>query len=182
MAEEGNTRSHEPPDADPDAAWREAVDSARADIEADLRADAHEMFVAEAARIRLADRPGPGRVFLRCGHVLSGDILTSGGVDDAVVVAAAAGGRWLVPRAAVVRATGLGAGLRDEAVSSVARTLPSVLREAWAAGDSLLLLLCDGTRLAGHVTLVGADHLDASVDGERITVPYSAIDACRLDP
>jgi hypothetical protein len=165
-----------------DDLWLEALAGVQAELDAQLRGDAYELFVAESARCRLADRTGPARVRLRCGRVFDGEI---GGqdlesIDGHLWLIEATGRRLLIRSTAVLTITGARPGLRDEAEATVAASLGSWLRDAWSLDDRLLALLCDGSWAGDRLVHVGADHVDVSNAPNAptvTTVPWAAVQA-----
>ena len=160
------------------ALWQEAAARVQSWLDADLRAEAYEVFVAEAARCRLIDRVGAARVALRCGVVLEGDLAPDS--DDAVaehlVLRGAGDVTRLVPVSAVVSVRGSRPGLRPEG-DGTARSLTSWLREAWSADDPVRLIDSSGTQVVGSIGFVGADHVEIA-DGEvRLVVPLASVEA-----
>lgn len=156
--------------------WHEAAAGVQSSIDADLRGDAYEVFVAEAARCRLVDRVGRARISLRCGATLEGDLVPQG--EGAVVdhlVLRADDGDLLVPAMAIVSMTGSRPALRIEGVRS--RTLGSWLREAWAADERVRLLGPSGRWVAGLVDLVGAEHVELDLDGVLTVMSCASVDA-----
>jgi hypothetical protein len=158
--------------------WQEAAAGVQSWLDADLRADAYEVFVAEAARCRLVDRVGDARVTLGCGVVIQGELAPDAGeaVDEHLVLHGAGGVVRLVPVSAVVSVRGSRAGLRAEG-DRVPRSLTSWLREAWSAEEPLRLLDGSGRWTVGRLCFVGADHIELD-DGEDPTVvPLTTVEA-----
>lgn len=144
----------------------------------DLRADAFDLFMAEAARVRLVDRCGPARVVLRCGLTVSGELVPPIGQEVSGTLDLLAGGRRvLVAAGAVVALVGAPAGLRDESGSRRPRTLAAWLRDCWSAGTRVSALLPDGTWAEGEVVLVAADHVELARNKERWIVPFVSAEA-----
>lgn len=156
--------------------WHEAAAGVQSSIDADLRDDAYEVFVAEASRCRMVDRVGRARLLLRCGATLEGDLvpLDEGAVDDHLLLRTHEGD-LLVPAAAIVSMTGSRPALRDEGAGC--RTRASWLREAWSAGELVRVLGCTGRWVAGRVELVGADHVELDLDGALTVVSLASVDA-----
>lgn len=165
-------------------AWLEAVSRVRADIAAEVRDEAFELFVVEAARSRLVDRRGHGRLHLRCGETLEGDLGAGGraGVDgeDAVEgqvrLVDSTGRSWLVPVSSVVTLVGTRPVVRPEGTSAGV-SLGSWLRETWTLGIPVHVVTMHGQRLRGHLAQIGADHVDLRADGSVVTVAIGAVDA-----
>ena len=147
-----------------------------------LRADAYDLFMAEAARVRLLERAGQARVILRSGVVLSGQLRTA---DDESVLGLLDlltddGRRLRVSSDAVTALVGASAALRDESGTRRATTLTTRLRETWAAGSRIRTLLRDAGWIEGVIVLVAADHVELLADGERWVIPFGAVDAWDL--
>lgn len=164
-----------PPVPDPFAAL-----PARSD--ADVRADAFELFMAEAARVRMTERTGPARVELRSGAVIVGALVPpdADAVERHLLVVDRAGRRLLVFVDAVTALVGASAALRDESSARPVRTLASRLRECWTSGSRLRVMMRDGRWIDGAIALVAADHVELIVSGERWVVPFRAAEAWDL--
>lgn len=157
-------------------AWLETVAELQSGMDAEVRAEARELFEAEAARTRLQDRRGRGVMRLRCGVALSGVLGDADGPDGTVSLRTADGALVVVVQSAVVTLVGAPAGLRDEEAHSRG-TVGAHFRAWWAAGGPLRLLLTDGRWLAGVVAFVGADHLELQAGDEPVVVPFGALEA-----
>lgn len=157
-------------------------DELRADADAEVREDAFELFMAEAARMRLTERAGDARVALRSGAVLTGELSAPGAdaVGRHLHLVDSAGRSVLVSVDAVTAIIGASAALREESTGHLARSLASRLRECWAAGSRLRVLLCDGRWIEGGIVLVASDHLELIVGGDRWVVPFAASEAWDL--
>lgn len=151
----------------------------QAEEDADLRAEAREVFLAEAARCRLADRHGSGRVLLRCGVGLDGAWCPHERVAGFVSVDGADGRRYLLTADAIVLVVGTQSALRDE--SSVRETtIGQWLREAWSDGHPLRALDASGSWHAGAIAFVGADHAVIDTDSGPVLLPTGSVEAwCR---
>lgn len=166
--------------------WWETVGGLLADMDADLRADAYEVFLAEAARSRLTDRQGEARLRVRSGETIVGTLVTDedSRVEGHLVVRSPGGRESLVPEAAVVSLVGSRPGLRADDVSGRRTTVPSRLtsrlREAWLAGGRVRVLVRDGRWLDGEVVCVGADFADIACDGSVATVPLRSADVWQV--
>ena len=164
-----------------DDPWLEAVAAVRAELDGETRDDAVEVFLAEAARCRLVDRRGPTRVTLRCGTVLSGELV---GSDESIAgvldLRDACGQRVLIPAAAVLRMVGTQAGLRPESGAPRERSLMSVLRECWSAGDRLRALASDGCWIDGTVRSVASDHVVMASGADVVVLPLDAVEAWQV--
>lgn len=155
----------------------------RPDLDGQVRADAYELFMAEAARMRLVERSGPARVILRSGVALSGQLVPPDGpnaVHGLIDLLARDGRRLRVPAEAVVALVGASAALRDEGSSGPPRSIASLLREIWATRGRARTLLRDAGWIEGAIVLVGADHVELESAGERWVVPFAAVDVWDL--
>jgi hypothetical protein len=166
---------------DGEGLWLEAAARLQADLDDDVRSQARELFVAEASRTRLQDLGGSVRVTLRSGTVVAGSLMARFGPDATMAVMKADGRILHVVCASVVVMTGAPVGMRDEQESRVL-TLAACLRESWAAGDAVRVLLCDGRWVAGTVAFVGADHLELGGDDDHATIPFTALEAWQIAP
>ena len=160
--------------------WQEAVAGVQASLDADLRDEAHEVFVAEAARCRIVDRVGRARVSLRCGITLEGELApdSDDALEDHLVMTDEAGVSLLVPVAAIATMTGSRPALRSEGRGRT-RSLASWLRELWSTDEPVHLVDGSGRWAAGRLTYVGADHVEL-VSGESArVVPLASVEAWR---
>lgn len=162
-----------------DEVWLEALATVAAEADAELRADAAEVFAAEAARIRLGDVRGPVRITLRSGRSVTGTVETAEPVDGHLVLASAdppagASHQLLVPVGAVVILDGSRIDLRVEAPGERARSIGSWLRDQWSEGGVLRVLDRTGALHVGPVALVGADHVRLAPSR---CIPFRAVDA-----
>lgn len=144
--------------------------------DADLRAEAREVFLAEAARCRLADRHGAGRVLLRCGVGLEGAWTAEEPVAGYVCMLGPEGRRHVVAVDAIVLVVGTQSALRVE-TSSRETTLGQWLREAWADGDVVRALDASGCTHAGPVGFVGADHVVIDTESGPVVLPTGTVQA-----
>lgn len=165
---------------DPLRLWDEAEARVQADVDADLVDEAYEVFLAEAGRLRLADRRGSVRLHLRSGGRVDGTL------DDVRVLAHVGvitprGGLVLVPTRAIVVLEGSWRGLRMESApdSGGDVTLASWLREAWREGILLRVTCCDGLTRVGVLRWVGADHVELHGDdpSQAWVLPYDSVEA-----
>jgi hypothetical protein len=161
-----------------DRLWLEAAAGVQSSMDADLRDEAYEVFVAEAARCRLVDRAGPAQVSLRCGITLEGELApqSDDAVEEHLVLLGADGCSRLIRVDAVVRLTGSRPGLRAEGECG-SRSLTSWLREAWSADDPIRLLDGAGRWSVGRVEYVGADHVEIADGQVRMVVPVLGVEA-----
>ena len=161
-----------------DRVWLEAAAAVSAHRDAELRADAAEVFASEAARIRLVDLHGPLAIRVRCGQVLRGQRDDQEPVDGHLSLRPDPGTSprqiLLVPSRAVISIEGSVMDLRPELDADRGRSLASWLRERWQDGEVLRILDRSGLVHAGPVEAVGADHV-------RLTssqcIAYDAVDA-----
>ncbi len=158
--------------------WRELAAALAAERDADMRDEAYEVFVAEAARLRLVDRTGPVSLLLRCGHVIDGalDGSSSPRIVDHLTVRELGGRILHVSSAAIVTATGSHPGLRRE-YEVPGRTLTGWLRDAWQADAWVAALTCDRRWVCGRPLRVGADHVDLAQHGQVVTIALAAVEA-----
>ncbi len=135
--------------------WWETVSGLQADMDAELREDAFDIFVVESARGRLVDRHGPVQVLLRSGSTVAG--VTVPGDDSRLeghlVLRTDRGREALLPVAAIVTMLGSRPGLRSGDEPGPARTpTPGItrrLRQAWRAGERVRVLTCQGRWIGG---------------------------------
>lgn len=164
-----------------DDLWLEAAAAIHAEADADLRADAAEVFAAEAARTHLVDLRGSLRIQLRSGAVVRGRASAGSERIDghlSLTDAAASGGGaaepvLLVPVEAVVVIDDSESALPSESPSRP-RSLGSWLRDRWSQGEVVRILDRCGATHVGVVTFVGADHV--RLDSMR-RIAYRAVDA-----
>ena len=164
-----------------DDMWLEVAAGVQSDVDADLRAEAFEVFVAEAARTRLADRTGDLCVRVRSGATFRGEApqaAVAPRVDGHLALITSDQRAMLVAVSAVVTMTGARGGLRDEV--GHARSLASVLRDSWSAGDRVRALCSDGRWLSGRLAMVAADHADLHEAHGVTTVAYAGVEAWEL--
>lgn len=180
-------RAGRPGDArqvDPQRLWAEAEAIVQADADADLVDEAYEVFLAEAARLRLVDRRGAVRLQLRCGRHVEGSLLDDLRVGAHLGVSTPSGGVVLVATQAIAVLEGSSQGLRAECASDAASdvTLTSWLREAWRQGVLLRVTCGDGLVRVGVLRWVGADHAEfLGADGVHAwVVPYASAEAWAL--
>jgi hypothetical protein len=159
-----------------DELWLAAAAGLQSELDADLRDEAYEVFVVEAARSRLQDRVGPARLSLRCGLALEGQLGAEDVIGGHLRLRDHVGRHLVVPVAAVVTVSGTRPGLRPEGHE---RTLTSWLREAWSSGDPVSVLACSGQWIAGRLTRVGGDHVDLDLGEAELTVAIAAVEAWR---
>ena len=160
--------------------WQEAAAGVQSSLDAELRDEAHEVFVAEAARCRMADRVGRARVSLRCGVTLDGELApdSDDAIEDHLVMTDEAGVSLLVPVAAIAAMTGSRPALRPEGQGRT-RSLASWLRELWSTDEPIRLVDGSGRWVVGRLRYVGADHVEV-VSGESArVVPLVSVEAWR---
>lgn len=169
---------------DPLRLWAEAEAIVQAEADADLVDEAYEVFLAEAARLRLADRRGAVRLQLRCGLPVEGALVDDLRVRGHLSVTTASGGVVLVATHAIAVLEGSSRGLRVECAPDAASdlTLTSWLREAWRAGALVRVTCGDGLVRVGVLRWVGADHAELfGADGvHEWVVPYDSVEAWAL--
>lgn len=143
----------------------------------DTGAEAIELFMAEATRVRLSERSGVSRLGLRSGVVVAGELLpaTEDRVDGLLVVCSE-GRHLLVAIEAVTSIAGASTVLRDEKSLRAAQTLASRLRDCWTSGARLRVLLRNGRWLDGVILLVAADHVEVVVADENWIIPFTSVD------
>jgi hypothetical protein len=161
---------------DADRLLIEAAAAIQADADADVRAEAYEVFVAEASRCRLVDRAGPVRLRLTCGVTLQGTLDPASSVSGLLSVREPVGRHVLVDPEAVAHMVGSHAVLRDED-RPPEQTLGRWLREAWADGDPVRALDCGGEWHGGPVIFVGADHVGLAAQTGPIVLPWCSVQA-----
>jgi 3',5'-cyclic AMP phosphodiesterase CpdA len=167
---------------DGEGMWLEAAAGLQSELDADVRTEAFEVFVAEAARVRIEDRRGPARLVVRSGVVLTGDLADAG--QDALAglleLLLDSGRRLLVPIDALVTMTGAPVRLQVDEPAGIRPTLASRLREAWQLGEQVRVLLSDGRWLSGPIVLVGSDHVELGAGLQSAIIPFGAVDAWQL--
>ena len=171
-----------PAGSDPTAAdreWQDALAIVEREFDDGVLEEAHEVYLAEAARIRLRDRRGHLRLVLRCGADLAGDIGRDDPIADHLVIVGA-GRTHVIAERAITMVTGSQVHLRgDEPAASIPseRSLASWLREVWIEGCRVEVVTASGSRRTGSVTFVGADHVELSgSDSEPVVLPFTAVD------
>lgn len=178
---EGADESGDARQVDPVRLWAEAESIVQAEADADLVDEAYEVFLIEAARLRLVDRCGAVRLQLRCGIPVEGHLSKDRRVRAHLGLTTTSGVVVLVPVHAIAVLEGSSRGLRPEGASDEASevTLTSRLREAWRAGAVLRVTCGDGIVRVGVLRWVGADHVELlSASGEDTwVVPYDSVEA-----
>ena len=164
-----------PPGTPGEQLWHEAAAGVQASVDADLREEAYEVFVAEAARCRLVDRVGAARVTLRCGVTLEGVLAPdcADALDGHLALRRADAGVLHVAVSAVLQVTGSSPALRVEE-GRLPRSLASWLRECWSAGAVIRLIDGSGRQVAGRLAYVGADHVEVADGAGRTVVPVQS--------
>lgn len=175
---------------DADREWQDALAIVERDLDEEALEEAHEVYLAEAARIRLRDRRGHLRLVLRCGAEVVGDV----GSDDPIaghLLIVEAGRTHVIAEWAITMVTGSQVRLRIDEETSVdggvrsaltrmkpaERSLTSWLREVWIEGRRVEAMTASGSLRAGSVTFVGADHVELSgSDSEPVVLPLAAVD------
>lgn len=161
---------------DADRLLSDAAALVQAEHDADLRAEAREVFAVEAARCRLADRVGQGRVLLRCGVRLAGAWQPGDRIAGFIAMRDGDGRGYLVAEDAVVLVTGTQSALRDESACPET-TLGHWLRQAWDDGEPVRALDALGDWHAGPVSFVGADHVVIDTDAGPAVLPAGTVQA-----
>lgn len=165
--------------------WFEAIAGLQAEVDAELREDAYEVFIAEAARGRMVDRVGDARVVVRSGERLDGTLITDPDVriEDHLVLQAN-GRELLVPLGAAVTITGSRPGLRPDVEpdrrQAITPRLTMRLRESWQSGERVRVLTRVGQWVGGVIVHVGADHVDIDDGTSIVTVLLRSADAWAL--
>ncbi len=175
---------------DVDRLWSEAAAAVQGDLDAYVVEEAHEVFLAEAARTRLLDRRGTARIALRGGGEVRGVIVEEPHVLGHVALRDPDGTTSLVALDAIGFLTGSEVRLRPEtgasatasAVGDAGCTLASWLREEWQRGSVLHVLDRSGSRWAGRATFVGADHAELDCPTGLVVLPYAAVDCWSTPP
>lgn len=150
--------------------------------DADTHADAVELFMVEATRVRLSERSGASRLALRSGVLVVGNLVatTEDRVDGHLLVIGPDGRRLLVATAGVAWIAGASTVLRDEGSGPAGQTLASRLRECWSSGARLRALLRDGRWLDASIALVAADHVELISAEEDWVIPFASVDVWDL--
>lgn len=178
---DGTNESGDARQVDPVRLWAEAESIVQAEADADLVDEAYEVFLAEAARLRLVDRRGAVRIQLRSGIHIEGDLSDDVRVQAHLGVTTMSGGFVLVATRAMAVLEGSSRGLRCEGASDEEgeATLTAWLREAWRAGALLRVTCGDGIVRMGVLRWVGADHAEfVGADGDHAwVVPYDSVEA-----
>ena len=164
-----------------DDMWLDATAGVQSEVDSNLRAEAFEIYVAEAARCRLDDRSGDVCVTLRSGALIKGAALGARAVprvEGMIVLAEAHRGTVLVAASAVMSMTGATGSMRDEGAPT--RSLASVLRDSWGAGDTVRALGADGQWRSGRLAMVAADHVDLEGAGGVTTLAVPGVEVWEL--
>lgn len=145
-------------------------------LDADVRAEALDIALAEMSQLGLADRL---RAHATVELLTRGGVRASGAIEHVgadFVLLAGRGRQLLVPLGSVVTCR-LGArAVQDTSVCARLR-LGYALRQLAAAGERVRVGLPGGEGVSGLIVRVGADHLDIDEGGRQITVASAAIDA-----
>lgn len=171
-----------PSTMDPDRLWGEAMAAVQRDLDGDAMEEAHEVYVAEAGRIRLRDRRGAARMRLRGGREVMAVLAEDQGITDWLLAVDEGGATLAVSERAIVWMLGSSCGLRaerDDAARSPVpseRSLSSWLRDVWREGLLIRAGLVDGEQVTGTLTLVGADHVEVQTPDGSMTLPFAAVD------
>jgi len=171
--------------------WRRLFEDleAQADAahEAELTAEVAERSRREAALVHLRDRLTAGigtqaTVHLPCAQRISGQLVDTG--VDWLLLDEPGAGEALVPLAAVLGVTGVGAATAVPDDSAVGRRLDLrwALRGLARSRTGVRLVLVDGSVLAGTLDRVGADHVDLAEHGRDEPRRAAAVRQVRLVP
>jgi small nuclear ribonucleoprotein (snRNP)-like protein len=171
--------------------WRRLFDDleAQADAahEAELAAEVADRSRREAALVHLGDRLAAAvgatvTVHLTGGTRIAG-VLVDTGVDWLLLEQAGAG-EALVPLAALLGVTGVGAATAAPDESAVGRRLDLrwALRGLTRSRTQVRLVLADGSVLPGTLDRVGADHVDLAEHGQDEPRRAGAVRQVRLVP
>jgi len=154
--------------------WRRLFDDleaqAEAADEAELSAEVAERSRREAALVHLVDRLTAAVGAQATVHLIGAGrvqgLLVDAGVDWLLVEEPGAG-EVLVPHAAVLGVTGVGAATAAPDGSAVGRRLDLrwALRGLVRSRTAVRLVLVDGSVLPGTLDRVGADHVDLAEHG-----------------
>jgi hypothetical protein len=155
---------------------------------AELAAEVRDRSRREAALLSLVDRLGASvghRVQLHLDHALVRGVLTGTGPDWLLVTEDAGAREALVPVAAVLSVTGVGA--RTEvpgAGGEVARRLDFrwALRGLARSRSGVAISVRDGSTLTGTLDRVGSDHVDLAEHGAGEARRAGAVRQVRLLP
>jgi hypothetical protein len=158
--------------------WSDLVARAESEERATLRDEAHEVFVAEAARCRLTDRQGRAVITTRSGTALDGELRPDLQVNGCVSLVDDRGRECLVPTPGIVRVVGSRPALAREDGPSEA-SLASWLRRAWARGALVGALDASGQWRSGLLAFVGADHVEIEVGDQAEVLPFATVEAWR---
>ena len=162
---------------DLDRLWQDAVAMVEGELSDDAVSEAYEVYRAELARSRLADRVGDLEVMLAGGVVLRGRLVVDEPVADCLILGTPEGERWAVAASAVMTLRGGATGLRPEQEDAPSR-LTSILR----GEERSVVEVClrDGQRWQSTLLAVAGDHLVLARSSEEVLVPFSAVAALGL--
>ena len=171
--------------------WRRLFEDLEAQLDAglevELAAEVAERTRREAALVHLRDRVaaahgGQVSVLLLGAGPLAG-VLVDSGVDWLLLEEPGAG-ELLVPIAAVLGLTGVGAAAAVPDDSAVGRRLDLrwALRGLARSRTAVRLVLVDGSVLTGTLDRVGADHVDLAEHGRDEPRRAAAVRQVRLVP
>lgn len=159
--------------------WQDAVAIVERELDDEALEEAHEVYLAEAARTRLRDREGWVRVALRHGAEVGGELGSHDPIAEHLVIVDA-GRTQVIAERAIVAVSGSQTRLRGEGEPGVfegGRSLASWLREVWIEGRRVEAMTVTGSRWTGSLTFVGADHIELSgSDRAPVVVPFMAVD------
>jgi hypothetical protein len=171
--------------------WRRLFEDleaqAEAADEAELQAEVAERSRREAALVHLGDRLAASAGASVVLHVhgvgrVQGPLVDTG--VDWLLVEEPGAGEVLVPLAAVLGVTGIGAAAapRDDSVVGRRLDLRWALRGLARSRTGVRLVLVDGSVLPGTVDRVGADHVDLAEHGRGEPRRAGAVRQVRLVP
>ena len=171
--------------------WRRLFDDLEAQLDAaadaELEGEVAERSRREAALVRLRDRLAASLGALTTVHLPAAGqvrgVLVDSGVDW-LLLDEPGSGEVLVPLAAVLGVTGVGATTAVPDESAVGRRLDLrwALRGLARSRTAVRLVLSDGSVLPGTLDRVGADHVDLAEHGRDEPRRASAVRQVRLVP
>lgn len=178
---------------DPLRIWWEAAAEVESELAAEVAEEAYEVFVAEAARVRLVDRRGHVRVHLHSGASVAGDLLVDVDMAEHLAIREASGATSLVTVSAIVSMRGSHVVLRPtdpdgaspgSSLDQRGTSIGSWLRRIGQEGAVIRVLLRDGVVIVGTVEMVARDHVELVELGsaESVVVPFAAVECWTIPP
>ena len=160
----------------PESIWLDVAASVQGQVEDEAVSEAFEVYQAELARVRLADRVGDVQITLVGGRVLDGRLVGGSRIHDHLVLSMDPMTSAAVRTDAVLFVRGSRARLHPDDEEDPQR-LTMWLRDLGYL--PIRLLLADGSTLEGILRSVAADHVELEMRGrgEEWAVPLSAVDA-----